>query len=181
MAQFATKLYEVKVNDGIGKRVKVIVRKPHFVTFNERHNACKSKVLIVLYHFKHSSSLGSGLDARGLFLHTGVSYNYLLARLPKWHEWRYVLRHSAIGSNNKPVWHYRIAARGEKFITERLLPLNRPMYERYVREIREFQSIVGQMNPPAWKYRSMKSLIAAVDMEIESNRKSNDDTPDMTD
>jgi len=72
--------------------------------------------------------------------------------------------------NGKPVWHYRIAARGEKFLTQRLLPLNRPMYERYVREINEFSSIVGQMNPPEWKYKSMKSLIAAVDREIEKSK-----------
>ncbi len=169
------KVYPVAGYENRTPRIRVIVRKPHFATFNEKHNSCKSKVLLILYHFKHTLQDNSGLDSRELYLHTGVNYSYLLARLPKWTEWKFIRRHSAIGTNEKPVWHYKIASRGEKFLTERLLPLNRPMYERYSREIKEFNSLVGQMNPPEFKYKSMKALIAAVNKEIVTKKRENEE------
>ncbi len=162
----------------ITPRMRVITRKSHHATFNATHNASKSKVLIMLHYFKNTLHDNSGLDARELYLHTGVGYNYLLARLPKWAEWKYVLRHSSIGTNGKPVWHYKIAARGERFISERLYLFNRTMYQQYVSEIKDFNSIVEQMQPPAYKYKSMKSLIEAVNKEVEASKQEQEEEVD---
>ncbi len=144
-------------------------RKP-IATFNGRHNKSKSKVMIVLNHRKHQLHNNTGLSARQLYLATGVSHKYLLARLNKWVEWRYLNRYATGATKGRPLWHYRICMRGTRFMNDILYHNYPGILQQYVREINEFTSLVGQMQPPANKYECMKDLIAAVNEQIASRK-----------
>jgi hypothetical protein len=120
----------------IHKDGKLIIARPHEATFKGKHNACKSKVLIVLYHRKYRLVDNTGLSLKELADASGVKYFYLETRLSKWVEWGYVIRKIKMGGN-RPVYCYLIAKRGQQFV-ERRIPKNR--LQDYIVEIQTFKA-----------------------------------------
>lgn len=102
------------------KTGKLVITARHYASFDNHHNASKSKVFIVLYHRKFTLRDNTGLSARQLADHTGVSYNYVRSRIIKWTAWGYVKRSTEI-VDNRPLLVYTIADRGKHFI-EDILP-----------------------------------------------------------
>ncbi len=113
-----------------GRRVET---RPHFASFNEIHNASKSKVLILLYHRSHKLRAATGLGVGEISKQSGVNYDYVKARVSKWVGWGYLERTISNSSPGRPIYLYRIAKRGEHFI-EDILP--EEWLKRYVSEIR---------------------------------------------
>jgi hypothetical protein len=118
------------------KEGKLVIARPHEATFNGRHNACKSKALIVLYHRKYKLHQATGLTLKELSQASGVSYSYLKSRLAKWVEWDYL--HRKIGeSNGGPVYFYTISKRGKHFIEDRI---PRDILSRYIEDIKALRA-----------------------------------------
>lgn len=104
-----------------------IIPVDHIAKFNGKRNSCKGKTLIILYHFEDKH-----LTARQIHEYTGVSYEYLEARLSFWYNIRYVNRKPTSPAKGRPVWTYCIAERGKKFVDFRMPPAS---HDAYVREI----------------------------------------------
>jgi len=113
--------------------MKIRTYRPVIATFNGKHNQMKSKALIILLDRKQKE-LG-GLTLKQLTIASSVSYEYLKARLGVWHGWRYVNRRVTTNGKNKPVFSYSIAARGIKFVNERIPP---DVVHRYIMELKEY-------------------------------------------
>ena len=118
----------VRCKDG-----KTRIAHPHIATFRGKHNASKSKVLLICYHRKFMEHSTIGLGARELAETSGVNYSYLKKRLPKWVEWKYLLRKATAGPQGKPVFVYSIAVRGSHFLEDRA---PREKLNQYLMEIR---------------------------------------------
>ncbi len=121
----------------ISKSGKVIISKPHIATFNDVHNASKTKVFIVLYHRKNRLGLNTGLNVRDIHLQSNVDYDYLRTRMSKWHEWGYLSRRPVDSGKGRAVYTYMIAKRGEHFI-EDIVPGD--ILNQYIAEIKAFKS-----------------------------------------
>lgn len=115
------------------KNGKTVIARPHEATFKGRHNACKSKVLIVLYKIR---GYPKGLSLSELARDTGVKYSYLESRLGKWVQWDYIDRKIKQG-DNRPVYCYYISARGIHFVEKRIPKKRRLDYEAEIREHQE--------------------------------------------
>ena len=99
---------------------RTIEPRGHEATFRGLHNASKSKVLIYLRHWlKHGKG---GQTARQLSEATGVSYDYLRARLSFWHRIRYIDRRAIDPGQGRPQFAYKISERGLRFVTDRIPP-----------------------------------------------------------
>ncbi|MFC2040433.1 hypothetical protein ACFLTW_04600 [Chloroflexota bacterium] len=94
---------------------RLIAPRNHTAYFGGRNNSAKGKVLIWLLHKK-----GRFLTARQIHDQTGVSYDYLRARLSFWFNIRYINRKAILPSKGRPLWAYGIAERGEHFVNERI-------------------------------------------------------------
>lgn len=103
------------------KSGKGVETKPHFASFDDKHNASKCKVLIVLYHRKHKLQDASGIGVNELHRASGVSYDYIKARVTKWVQWGYMERSVRDVKTGRPIYVYKLAARGKHFI-EDILP-----------------------------------------------------------
>lgn len=110
--------------------------RPHFATFNAKHNASKVKALIVLYHRAFTLRQTSGLTLGDLHRQSGVDYFYLKTRLAKWVGWKYLQKH-IVCKNGKPCYSYNIAERGKHFI-EDIVPAE--WLKAYIAEIRTFKT-----------------------------------------
>jgi len=119
------------------KTGKHVETKPHFATFNEKHNVSKCKVLITLYHRKYKLKVNTGLGVSELHKQSGVNYDYIKSRVTKWVEWRYLERSVKDNRVGRPLYVYRLADRGRHFI-EDIVP--RDWLERYIAEIQEFKA-----------------------------------------
>jgi len=106
---------------------RVIVPYSHTADFTGKNNSTKSKVLIWLIHNK-----GKYRTARQLADDTGVSYDYLRARLSFWYNIRYINRKVVTPRKGRPVWAYCIAERGEHFVNNRI-PVDK--HNEYVKDI----------------------------------------------
>ena len=115
---------------------KLVIARPHEATFNGCHNACKSKALITLYHWKKKLRATTGLSLKELAESSGVTYNYLGSRVAKWVEWGYLNRKVKMGGN-RPVYCYYIAERGIQFVEYRI---PRERLQDYIDEIREYRA-----------------------------------------
>ena len=118
----------VRCKDG-----KTRIAHPHIATFRGKHNASKSKILLICYHQKFMEQSTIGFSARELAEISGVSYSYLKKRLSKWVEWKYLLRKATAGPHGKPVFVYSIATRGSHFLEDRA---PKEKLDQYLREIR---------------------------------------------
>jgi len=116
-----------------GKHVET---RPHFATFNERHNASKAKVLITLYHRLHKLRLTNGLGVAELHEQSGVGYDYIKSRVTKWCEWGYLKRSVRDNKIGRPIYVYTLDERGKHFI-EDVLP--REWLQHYIAEIHAFR------------------------------------------
>lgn len=114
------------------KEGKLVIARPHEATFNGRHNACKSKALIVLYHRKYKLHQSTGLTLKELSRASGVSYSYLKSRLGKWVSWGYLLRKITNGTN-RPVYSYSIGKRGRHFVEDRI---PKDILSQYIEDIK---------------------------------------------
>ena len=110
-----------------------MVFKPVFATFKGKHNESKSKALLCLWDAKQRGL--SGLSLKLLAFESSVSYAYLKARLGKWHSWGYVARYITKG-RLRPVFSYKIAARGERFLDERV---PHDVLARYIEEMHAYK------------------------------------------
>lgn len=99
----------------------------HIANFTGKNNHCKGKVLVYLLHIE-----GKYLTAAQLHIKTGVSYNYLKARLSFWFNIRYINRKIHAPARGKPTWCYCIAERGKHFVMDRI-PVEKK--DQLVREI----------------------------------------------
>ena len=118
----------VRCKDG-----KTRIAHPHIGTFRGKHNASKSKILLICYHQKFMLHSAIALSARELAETSGVSYGYLKKRLAKWVEWKYLLRKATAGPLGQPVFVYTIAARGAHFLEVRA---PREKLNQYLAEIK---------------------------------------------
>ncbi|MBA7647904.1 hypothetical protein ES703_55683 [subsurface metagenome] len=110
---------------------------PHKATFRGVHNAAKTKVLMVLYDRELQKGVSTGLTARQLHFESGVNYDTLRSRLGKWHGWGYVSRRGKDDGAGRATWYYYLAARGKRFLEDRV---PRDVLKRYESEIRAFRS-----------------------------------------
>jgi DNA-binding MarR family transcriptional regulator len=108
--------------------------RPHIATFNEKHNAAKSKVFIVLYHARYELEQ-PWLRLKEIHDTSGVDYTYIKVKLVKWCKWNYVLR-KMDDQDGRPHFVYSIAARGKHFV-EDILP--REWLQQYIADIREYK------------------------------------------
>lgn len=111
----------------ISKDGRQIIPVDHIASFKGKCNSCKSKVLLILNHFKDKY-----LTAREINEYTGVSYEYLEARLSFWYNIRYVNRKPTSPAKGRPIWKYQIAERGKRFVELRMPPNRR---DDYINEI----------------------------------------------
>lgn len=98
---------------------RVSVRKPHTVNHNGKCNEVKSLVFILLYDNRYFYHKRTGMTVDDLVKRTGASETYLQNQIKKWCGWGFLLK----TVNNKPgrcLFRYRIAARGRKFVDERI-------------------------------------------------------------
>ncbi|MFC1951815.1 hypothetical protein ACFLYI_02085 [Chloroflexota bacterium] len=110
--------------------------KPHFATFNEKHNASRVKCYLVLYHHKYKLGNKEGLSLGELHRASGVSYSYIKTKIAWWCEWGFCDRKVALG-NGKPVFRYSLGERGKHFL-ESVVPSEWLQY--YIAEIRAFRA-----------------------------------------
>jgi predicted ArsR family transcriptional regulator len=109
-------------------------------TFNGRHNKQKSKLLIVLYDRLKNLKKRGGLRIRELAGASGVSYDYLRARLTLLYGWGYIHRR-IIKKYNRPIYRYTITKKGIRFVEKRI---PKDKLQEYIREIQETTGNRGQ-------------------------------------
>ena len=112
----------------------IVVSKPHIATFNGKHNASKTKMLLVLY--QRSIRGLPGLTARGIVLESGLNHNYVRVKLSKLCEWGYLSRRAVDGGKCGPVYRYSIAKRGEHFLLD-IVPDEK--LKEYIHEIEVYK------------------------------------------
>ena len=122
----------------ITKAGRHVETRPHFATFNDKHNASKCKVLIVLYHRKYKLNDDTGLGVGELHRQSGVGYDYIKSRVTKWVDWQYLKRKVQERGTGRPVYVYSLDERGRHFI-EDILP--REWLQRYISEIQDFKNM----------------------------------------
>jgi hypothetical protein len=91
-------------------RPRIIVKHIKRASFKGKHNATKSKCLIMLEYSATSKEQGHWLTARQLSSLTGISYASILASLPKWVRWKIVVRKRARLANGREVYIYQASA-----------------------------------------------------------------------
>lgn len=121
------------------KSGELIQARPHFATFNEKHNACRSKVYIILYHRKFRQFIDTGLTLKEIALLSTVDYFYIKAKIGKWVSWGFVDRKGIRLSNGKPAFCYTIGTRGRHFV-EDIIPAD--WLKTYVDEIKAQRSLI---------------------------------------
>ncbi len=150
----------------------IIVKPP---SFKGKHNATRSKVLIVLFDRKVQKHDNSGFSARDLYVNTGCNYGYLQQKLSKWVKWGYLSKYAGPNFDGRPTWYYRLAPRGRRFLEDRLNVLNPEALQRYVAELNAFTDLIKTLNPPPSSYKSMSALISAVERaKVEAEREDTD-------
>lgn len=117
------------------------MKKVVIATFNGVHNASKSKILLVLAGAKANGE--RGLTLRKLAARTDVPYSSINSSVGKWIRWKYITRVPSM-EGSRPVFLYKIAARGERFIIERIPPDIRAVYEK---ELAQVANRYGQPSP----------------------------------
>lgn len=94
----------------------VTVREIKLASFLGKHNATKSKCLLMLEYSETSKQQNGWLTARQLGLLTGIPYPSVLASLPKWIRWKILVRKKAKLTNGKEVFIYQLAPKGRAWL-----------------------------------------------------------------
>jgi DNA-binding PadR family transcriptional regulator len=95
---------------------RIIVTRIKPASFKCKHNATKSKCLIMLEYSATSKEQEHWHTARQLSYLTGISYGSILASLPKWVRWRIVIRKKAKLANGREVYIYQAATKGRAWL-----------------------------------------------------------------
>ena len=111
--------------------------RPHFATFNEKHNASRVKCYLVLYHHRYKLQEADGLTLGELHRASGVNYNYIKSKIAFWCSWGFCKRKVALG-DGKPAYRYSLDKRGKHFI-EDIVP--REWLEHYIRELQHNKAV----------------------------------------
>lgn len=127
---------EFRVSSFITKAGKLVETKPHYASFNHKHNAAKSKVLIVLYHRRFNVNDNTGMGIGELHRATGANYGYLTVKVTKWCQWQYISRAVRAGERGRPIYVYSLAKRGQHFIEDVLPP---EWLKQYIIDIHNFK------------------------------------------
>ena len=98
------------------------------VSFEGRHNATRSKCLMVLYD-RYQGNKTRGLTVRELAEQAGVNHLYIKSKVMLWVKWKYLL-----GYKTDP-YTFKIAERGRKWI-DRHRHRGMP-FDRYMQEIED--------------------------------------------
>lgn len=108
-------------------RPTIIVKRIKPASFKGKHNATKSKCLIMLEYSATSKEQRYWLTARQLSSLTGISYGSVLASLPKWVDWKIAIRKKAKLANGREVYIYQTAAKGRAWLRRHTcrMPLQR--------------------------------------------------------
>jgi hypothetical protein len=80
----------------------------------------KGRCLIVLYHRMYKLGISKGLSYSELAAQAGVSKDYVGSKVCLWVTWKYINKKAGTNASGRPVYVYSIAARGVKFIQERM-------------------------------------------------------------
>ena len=118
-------------------RVRII--KEHYASFRGLNNRSKAKTLITLFLLEREHWI-SGLIAKDLARASGVSYDYLVARLSKWRKWGYLKRRAVDVGKGRPQFKYSLAKRGEHFILD-IIP--RAKLQEYREEVNRYRAEQG--------------------------------------
>ncbi len=153
---------------------RFIVRKRPIASFNGLHNAAKSKTLLLLYFHRYQLGKRTGLPVRDIYLRSGCNYNYLLSRLCWWTRWKYISRYSDTGFDGKPVFFYKIAPRGKRFLIDILNEYYPDVLKRYTGEINSFTDFVRQLNLPPEVYSNTKRLVQTIEQQLKEEAGSNE-------
>lgn len=97
-------------------RPRIIVKQIKRASFKGKHNATKSKCLVMLEYSATSKEQRYWLTAHQLSSLTGISYGSVLASLPKWVDWKIVIRKRARLANGREVYIYQAAAKGRAWL-----------------------------------------------------------------
>lgn len=121
-------------------RPRIIVTQIKPASFKGKHNATKSKCLIMLELSATSKEQGYWLTARQLSSLTGISYGSILASLPKWVAWKIVLRKKAKLADGREVYIYQASMKGQAWFWRHKwhMPL-----QRYQAEVQQANRRIG--------------------------------------
>lgn len=125
MTDFAPKQFTNK--DG-----QQFITREHYATFNDKHNASRAKVYMLLFDRLVYRGIKEGLSVGELHRATGTNYNYIKARISKWVAWGFLQRETTI-VNGRPVFAYSIDERGKHFVTD-IIP--EEWLKEYARQLR---------------------------------------------
>jgi len=105
----------------------VTVREIKLASFQGKHNATKSKCLLMLEHSETAKEQNGWLTALQLSLLTGIPYASILASLPKWIRWKIMIRRKAKLTNGKEAFIYQLAPKGRAWLLRHTshMPLER--------------------------------------------------------
>ncbi|OGN91988.1 MAG: hypothetical protein A2Z75_05325 [Chloroflexi bacterium RBG_13_50_10] len=94
----------------------VRVREIKFASFRGKHNASKSKCLLMLEYSETARQQRGWLTARQLAFLTGIPYASILASLPKWVRWKIVIRKKAKLTSGREAYIYQLAPKGRAWL-----------------------------------------------------------------
>lgn len=103
------------------------VREIKLTSFRGKHNATKSKCLLILGYSETARQQRGWLTARQLAALTGIPYASVLASLPKWVQWKIVIRKEARLTSGKEAYIYQLAPKGRAWLLRHTwhMPLQR--------------------------------------------------------
>lgn len=129
---------DFKVRTFTNRNGNEFTTEPHYAHFNDKFNASRTMVYMVLYHHKHRLGKSTGLTLSEIVSQAGncLSYAYIKTRLAKWVSWKFIERKLSERAG-RACYEYRIAERGETFIRERV---PQEWLQRYASRIREAKS-----------------------------------------
>ena len=94
----------------------VAVREIKLASFQGKHNATKSKCLLMLEYSDTAKEQNGWLTALQLSLLTGIPYASILASLPKWIRWKIMIRRKAKLTNGKEAFIYQLSPKGRAWL-----------------------------------------------------------------
>lgn len=107
--------------------------RPHYATFNEKHNASRVKVYLTLYQLS-LMDIKRGLTTGEISGLSGVDSAYINNKMAKWVKWGFCEKSTPVSIHGRISNTYVLADRGLWFITE-IVP--HEWLEYYAAEIKQ--------------------------------------------
>jgi len=119
---------------------RVIAYRYKPISFRGRHNATKSKCLLMLRYSRTAQQKSGWLTARDLSLLTGLPYASIRSSVRNWVRFGYIRRDQGRLSTSRRVYMYILAPKGRAWLErhERHMPI-----ERYEREVEDATGMKG--------------------------------------